>query len=124
MYIYSKSNPPPGFYIYAYLRKSNNTIYYIGKGKGSRAWGKHHFRIPGDLTKIVILDSGLLEMGAFILERKMIRWYGRKDLGAGILNNLTDGGEGVTGLVRSKKSIKLHQISRSITKWGRDDSKN
>jgi hypothetical protein len=104
MYIYSKSNPPPGFYIYAYLRKSNNTIYYIGKGKNTRAWDKHHFRIPRDLTKIVILNCGLLEMGAFILERKSIQWYGRKDKGNGDLRNKTDGGEGATGAIRSKEA--------------------
>ena len=86
------------YYTYAWLRP-NGTPYYIGKGTSNRAWYRHGvLHQPKNKSLIVLLETCLSEIGAWALERRLIRLWGRKDNGTGILENRTDGGEGSTGL--------------------------
>ena len=82
------------YYTYAYLRE-DGTPYYIGKGTGRRAFNRNckSVKMP-DKDRILILKNNLTEEEAFIHEIYMIAVLGRKDLGTGILHNLTEGGEG------------------------------
>ena len=88
-----------------YLRSNDSkngkagTPYYVGKGKGNRAYSNHsrHTPTPSDLSKIVVVASGMKEAEAFQEETRLIKQYGRIDLGTGCLRNRTDGGEGQSG---------------------------
>lgn len=107
------------YYVYAYVRE-DGTPYYIGKGKNKRAFNYHGKRIavPKDKSRIIFLETCLSEIGAYALERRYIRWYGRQDQGTGILRNKTEGGEGGP----NNKGIKFtaeHKANIAATKIGK-----
>jgi hypothetical protein len=91
------------FYTYAYLRE-DRTPYYIGKGKGNRIHSTNRiYKAPKDKSRIIFLKQNLTEEEAFKHEKYMIAVLGRKDNGTGILRNMTDGGDGVSGWVPSEE---------------------
>ena len=85
------------FYVYLYLRE-DETPYYVGKGKGRRAYSKNHrVNVPKNKDKIVFANTHLSEENALERETELILQYGRKDIKTGILENRTSGGAAGTG---------------------------
>lgn len=122
------------FYVYAYFEPGSEEPFYIGKGKGDRAWKhlcqsklemKTHFynklrkMLAGGIQPIIkLIYRDLTEDGAFTLESRLIAQYGRLDLGTGCLCNHTDGGEGQSGAVVSEETrnkIGAGNIGNEIT---------
>jgi len=117
---------PNRFYTYAYLRE-DKTPYYIGKGTGKRIYSTNRkVKPPKDKSKIIYLKKNLTEEEAFKHEIYMIAVLGRKDLGTGILRNLTDGGDGTSGAVISEETRKKIGDARKGKKspnYGKNHSK-
>ena len=93
------------YYVYAHY-KSNGTIFYVGKGKGYRAWVES----PGQRSKlwlrtaekhgltVKIWAENLTNQQALDMEKEWIQLYGRVNIKTGPLVNLTDGGDGGNGI--------------------------
>lgn len=108
------------YYVYAYLRGKDSergpkySPYYIGKGCGQRAFGKKRaIAAPADKSFIVFINERLTETEAFALEKYAVSLYGRVDKGTGILWNMTDGGEGCSGLIMPEET--RAKIARALT---------
>ena len=98
------------FYVYMYLRE-DGTPYYVGKGKDKRAFsGSRNLNKPSE-DRIVFPYTNLTEEESFQKEIELIAKYGRKDIGTGILRNLTDGGEGASGAKRTPEQVERLRLS-------------
>lgn len=105
------------FYVYAYLRSKDSNIakagtpYYIGKGQGKRAYSSNHGKtpVPKDKRFIVFLETNLSDCGSLAIERRFIRWYGKKIDNTGILINIHDGGDGSALHITTR--IKLRELN-------------
>ena len=114
------------YYLYRHIRLDKNEVFYIGigtkqKGYYSRAINKHRDNLiwcriiaKTDYKVEIILESNDYE---FIKEKEkeFITLYGRKNLGLGTLANMTDGGEGTTGIIVSEETkIKLKEARKGF----------
>ena len=94
------------FYTYAHY-KPDNSVFYIGKGQGRRAWSKKN-RNPhwknvvakhGE-HKVEILAHWPTEQEAFEHEKFLIWCF--RDMGCS-MTNIADGGEGCSGLIHTEE---------------------
>jgi hypothetical protein len=97
------------YYTYAYLRR-DGTPYYVGRGKGRRAFSKdHNVHVP-PRDRILFLKRELTFSESVKHEIYMISVLGRKDTGTGVLRNLTNGGDGAPGSRKSPETRKKQSL--------------
>lgn len=113
---FTRQNPPTGFYTYAYLREDGRP-YYVGKGKGTRAWDRHgalgkYWMPPAD-DRVLILKWGLEQQQAFDHEIYLIAVYGNFWAGGWLNKNFDEGGLGATGS-RHSEEFKQRQRERGL----------
>jgi len=88
------------FYVYLWLRE-DRTPYYVGKGKGYRAFSKHRKATPPPKDRIIIVKEFEDEEESYLFEEWLIQIYGRKCDG-GILINQSIGGQHSGSKYRNK----------------------
>src|SRR5690554_1979662 len=120
------------YYVYVYLDPETREPFYVGKGKGERAYShlkdatdssntlpKHNKirRLKRRLLSPIILIpyNNISEQEAFQKESSLIAHYGRKDMGTGCLYNMSDGGEGNSGHRYCRDST-VHKLTNIYTK--------
>ena len=105
-----KDKDPNRFYVYTHA-KPNGTVFYVGKGCGNRATSKaNRNRFHEHVTSkygweniiVSVVASGVSEEEAFRIEIDTIRAY--KSKGAPLVN-MSEGGEGPSGMVHSAASL-------------------
>ena len=89
------------YYVYIHCKPISCEVFYVGKGCKRRAWAnERNIHWSNTIAKygieIKIVCAGLQQWYALELEKDLITYYGRKDLGYGPLVNMTDGGDGLS----------------------------
>lgn len=125
------------FYVYQLRVQGREKPFYIGKGTGRRCYvhftsrdlmycpNRHKSNTilkaytEGFQIYIEVLEEGLEEHAALVLEREWVKHWGRRDLRTGCLTNQTDGGDGVSGHQWTEEA----RARQSIAQTGRKHTK-
>ena len=105
------------FYVYLHRKKTDGTVFYVGKGHGNRAGAQtqRNFHWKNVVKKhgftVEYAQQDMTEDAAFTLEIELIAKYGRADKKLGTLVNWTDGGEGASGVVVSAETRRKQSIA-------------
>lgn len=102
-YYISKPTQEAGVYIYLHKTVADGATFYVGQGKGDRAWTTTNrnklwcnvYKKHGAVVEIV--RSNMTRDEANDMERTLIAAYGRRYNKTGTLTNITCGGDGIEG---------------------------
>ena len=114
--------------IYVHKKKNTDYIFYVGQAKtkyrpySTYFRNKHWHHIVNKYGfDVEIWCSNLDKQTADSVERFLINAIGRNDLGNGQLVNMTDGGEGNTGLTFTPEhKEKLSNAHKGLNTWSKN----
>jgi hypothetical protein len=103
------------YYVYLHIRQSDQRIFYVGKGCGSRAWNAkgrskywNNIALKCEYT-VKIVAHNLLEKESLILEKRLISEFSDS------ICNLTSGGESPVFSVESLKKMSESRKGKSFS---------
>lgn len=105
-------------YVYLHRKSTDKTIFYVGIGKDeTRSFVRAHEVVNRNRfwhnivnkhgRDVEITHKNIIWEEACAIERYLIAFYGRIDKKTGCLCNLTDGGEGGAGAIRSPEHLAI-----------------
>lgn len=125
------------FYIYRHINKTTNEVFYIGKGTliNEKSFYRKYRRAFSIKKRSVFWENIVNKYGyeveimfetncektIFKKEIELIALYGRRDTNEGTLVNLTNGGDGTSGLISNKKGVPRSEKDIQAIKLGMKD---
>ena len=113
--------------VYKHIRLDTKEVFYVGIGsqkrraystyKRSKFW---HNIVEKTDYEVVILEENVSVEEAYQMEKDLIKFYGRRDLGLGTLVNMTDGGDGRFGSTASEETRrKMSESHIGVNDWSK-----
>ena len=113
--------------VYKHIRLDTNEVFYVGIGsqkkraystyKRSKFW---HSIIEKTDYEVVLIKENVSVEEAYQIEKDLIKFHGRRDLGLGTLVNMTDGGDGRFGSIASEETKrKMSESHIGINDWSK-----
>ena len=114
--------------VYKHIRLDTNEIFYVGISVGKkRAYSSSkrnklwHNIVNKCGFSVEISHDNLIWEEACVIEQYLISFYGRKDLGTGILVNMTEGGDGRYGSIISEETKKkMSESHKGLNTWTKE----
>lgn len=110
----------PRFCLYIHTRPDTGEIFYVGIGtinrptysnQRNRHWKNIVAKNNGNFF-VDVLCKDQLRYSVYQMEKALIKFFGRKDNGTGILVNQTDGGDGTVGFSPWNKGIPVSDAAK------------
>jgi hypothetical protein len=115
------------FYVYAHIDRENEVPFYIGMGRGQRAYSKdrHYYwnlfvEKYAQSYEVRFIANNISEYDAMEIENYFIHMLGKVYNGRGLLVNWTDGGYNEGSFIKIGFGDDLNNFHSKLTEFGRN----